>query len=207
MLKTPSCCCLALDVLAGKDSLKSSFIVEISNSHNSSLKTLTGSIMLSSPQDALSYTRGTAWLWARQGEGISVLVFYPMSLYCLALSQNSSCTTQAVFRHFTHTQNFCTVLFDRTIANWIYDCQHSSCALERPALLETCSVEMQNNFLGRRPQLCTEKVLWWGLLSSMWPELAVLGWRKVVLQHRSTLQCSLPPQEFSEEEYLLSALG
>lgn len=126
MLQTPSCCCLALDVLAGKDFLKSSFIVEISSSHNSSLKTLTGTIMLSSPQDVLSYTRGAAWLWARQGKGISVLVFPSMSVY-LAFSQNSSCTTQVVFRHFAHAQNFCTVLFDRTIANWICDCQHSSC--------------------------------------------------------------------------------
>lgn len=207
MLKTPSCCCLALDVLAGKDLLESSFIVEISSSHNSSLKTLTGSIMLSSPQDALSYTRGTAWLWARQGEGISVLLFPPMLHYCLAFSQNPSCTTQAVFRQFTHTQNFCTVLFDRTIANWIYDCRHSSCVLERPGLFETCSLEMQSSVLGRHPQLCIEKVLWWGLLSSMWPKLVVLGWRKVILQHRSTLQCPLPPQEFSEEDYLLSVLG
>lgn len=74
MLKTPSCCCLALDVLAGKDLLKFSFIAEIPSSHNSFLRTLTGSIMQSSSQDALSYTRGVAWLWARQGEGISVLV-------------------------------------------------------------------------------------------------------------------------------------
>lgn len=131
----------------------------------------------------------------------------PMSLYFLAFSQNSSCTTQAVFRHFTHTQNFFTVLFERTIANWIYDCQHSSCVLERPDLLETCSVEMQSSVLGRRPQLCTEKALWWDLLSSMWPELVVSGWRKVILQHRSTLQCHLPPQQFSEEQYLLSVLG
>lgn len=207
MLETPPCCCLALDVLAGKDLLKSSFIVEISSSHNSSLKTLTGSIMLSSPQDALSYTRGAAWLWARQREGISVLFFFPMSLYCLAFSQNFSCTTQAVFRHFTHKQNFCTVVFDRTIANWICDCQHSSCVLERPDLLETCSMEMQSSVLGRRPQLCAEKVLWWGLSNITWPQLVVLRWRKVILQHRSTLQCPLPPQQCSEEEYLLSVLG
>lgn len=139
--------------------------------------------------------RGAAWLWVRQ-EGISVLVFPPMALYFLAFSQNSSCTTQGVFRHFTHVQNFCTVLFDRTIANWICDCQHSSCVLERPNSLETCSVEMQSSVLGRHAQLCTEKVLWWGLLSSMCPELAVLGWRKVILQHRSTLQCPLPSQVF-----------
>lgn len=151
MLKTPSCCCLARDVLAGKDLLKSSFIVDSPSSHNSSLKTLTGTIKLSSPQDALSSTRGAAWLWARQEEGILVLVFSLMSLYFLAFSQNSSCTTQVAFRHFTHAQNFCTVLFDRTLANWICDCQHSSCVLERPDLLETCSVEMQSSVLGRHP--------------------------------------------------------
>lgn len=89
----------------------------------------------------------------------------------------------------------------------IYDCQHSSCVLERPGLLETCSVEMQSSVLGRHLQLCNEKVLSWGLWSSMWPELVVLGWRKVILQHWSTLQCPLPPQEFSKEEYLLSVLG
>lgn len=130
-----------------------------------------------------------------------------MSLHCLAFSQNFSCTTQAVFRLFTHKQNFCTVVFDRTIANWICDCQHSSCVLERPDLLETCSMEMQSSVLGRRPQLCAEKVLWWGLSSIMWPQLVVLRWRKVILQHRSTLQCPLPPQQCSEEEYLLSVLG
>lgn len=74
MLKTPSCCCLALDVLAGKDLLKSSFIADIPSSHNSFLKTLTGIIMQGSPQDAVSYTRGAAWPRARQGEGVSVLV-------------------------------------------------------------------------------------------------------------------------------------
>lgn len=208
MLKTPSCCCLALHVLAGKDLPKSSFIVEISSSHNSSLKTLTGSIMLSSPQDALSYTRGAAWLWARQGEGISVLFYFPHVSLLLGLFSKpqlyhtSSLQTLHPYTKFLHSS-----LCERTIANWIYDCQHSSCVLERPDLLETCSVEMQSSVLGRRPQLCTEKALWWDLLSSMWPELVVLGWRKVILQHRSTLQCHLPPQQFSEEQYLLSVLG
>lgn len=109
MLKTPSCCCLALDVLAGKDLLKSSFIAEIPSSHNSFLKTLTGSVMQSSPQDALSHTRGAAWLWARWGESVSVLV----CLLSLGLFSNTSHTTQAVFRDFTHQWNFCTALFQR----------------------------------------------------------------------------------------------
>lgn len=109
MLKTPSCCCLALDVLAWKDLLKSSFIAEIPSSHNSFLKTLTGSIMQSSPQDALSHTRGAAWLRARWGESVPVLV----CLLSLGLFLNISHTTQAVFRGFTHQWNFCTALFQR----------------------------------------------------------------------------------------------
>lgn len=102
-----------------EDMLESSFIAEIPSSHNSFLKTLTGSIIQSSPQDALSYTRGAAWQQARRGEGISVLVcLLPLNetnpSLPLGLFSNTSRTTQAVcFRDFTHQWNFCTILFQK----------------------------------------------------------------------------------------------
>lgn len=102
-----------------EDMLEFSFIAEIPSSHNSFLKTLTGSIIQSSPQDALSYTRGAAWQQARRGEGVSVLVcLLPLNernpALPLGLFSNTSHTTQAVcFRDFTHQWNFRTILFQK----------------------------------------------------------------------------------------------
>lgn len=110
--KTPSCCCcLALDVLAGKDLLKSSFIAGIPSSHNRSLKTLTGSLMLNSPQDALSYSEGQTGCGPGEEEGLPVTVFCCL-LLLLGLFSNIS-HTQTVFSGFTHHQNFCIALFQR----------------------------------------------------------------------------------------------
>ena len=207
MLRTPPCCCLALDVLAGKDLLKSSYITEIPSSHNSFLKTLTGSIMQSSPQDALSHTRGAAWPWARRGEGFSVPVCLQSLATAWPILKHQPYHTRSVQRLHSLVKFPHSSLSERTIPNWIYNCQHSSCVLERPDLLETCSMEMESSRLGRGPQSCAEKVLWWSLLSSMWPQPVVLGWRKVISQHRTTLQCPLPPQQHSEEECLRSVFG
>lgn len=160
MLKTPSCCCLALDVLAGKGLLKSSFIAEIPSSHNSFLKTLTGSIMQNSPQDALCYTRGAAWLRARRGEGISVLVCLLSLTTTWPILKHQLYHTSSLQRFHSSAKFPHSSLSERTIPNWIYDCQHSACVLERPDLLETCSMEMQSSSLGRgSPVMCWERAL------------------------------------------------
>lgn len=163
--------------------------------------------MQSSPQDALSYTRGAAWLWARQGEGVSVLVgLLPLTTTWLVLKHQPH-HTSSLQRFHSSAKLLHSSLSEKTIPNWIYDCQRSSCVLERSGLLETCSMEMESSSLGKGPQSCAEKVLWCGLSSSMWPQPVVLGWRKVIPQHRTTLRCPLLPQQCSEEECLLSVFG
>lgn len=128
---------------------------------------------------------------------------FAVSCYCLAYSQ-TSVHTQAVFRGFTHQQNFCTALFQREPFLIQSMTVGAPPVLERSDQLESCSMEMESSDLSRGPQFCAEKLLWWGLLSSMRPQPVVLGWRKVILQHWTTLQCPASPQQCAEEECLLS---
>lgn len=207
MLKTPSCCCLALDVLAGKDLLKSSFIADIPSSHNSFLKTLTGIIMQGSPEDALNYTRGAAWPWARQGEGVSVLVFLlSLTIAWPILKHQLYCTSNRQRFHssvkFLHSS-----LSERTIPNWIYDCRHSFGVLERPDLLrDLLHGNGEQRFGQRSPVVCWESAPMRSVKQHVAP-VGCLGMQNSHIATWTTLQCPLPPPQCSREECLLSVFG
>lgn len=58
--------------------------------------------------------------------------------------------TSSLFQRFHSSVKFLhSSLSERAISNWIHNCQHSSCDLERQELLETCSMEMESNALGK----------------------------------------------------------
>lgn len=99
--------------------------------------------------------------------------------------------TSSLFQRFHSMKFLHSSLSERTILNWIHNCQHSSCDLERQELLETYSIEMESSSLGR------ESALKWSVKH--------LGMKK----GHNAIQNSLhhQPQLFSEEKLLLLVLG